>query len=90
MELLIVILLLIIGLLTFLLLKKERVLGIKPETANKNTEVKIVESKEYRKNIFDLLNSIPEGILILNLPPSIDGTSTEVPKAASENEIGNS
>ena len=66
MELLIVILLLIIGLLTFLLLKKERVLGIKPETTNKNTEFKIVESKEYRKNIFDLLNSIPEGILILD------------------------
>ena len=66
MELLIVILLLIIGLLTFFLLKKERVLGIKPETANKNTEVKIVENKEYRKNIFDLLNSIPEGILILD------------------------
>ena len=66
MELLIVILLLIIGLLTFLLLKKERVLGIKPETANKNTEVKIIENKEYRKNIFDLLNSIPEGILILD------------------------
>ena len=66
MELLIGILLLIIGLLTFLLLKKERVLGIKPETTNKNTEVKIVESKEYRKNIFNLLNSIPEGILILD------------------------
>ena len=66
MELLIVILLLIIGLLTFLLLKKERVLGIKPETTSKNTEVKIVESKEYRKNIFNLLNSIPEGILILD------------------------
>ena len=66
MELLIVILLLIIGLLTFLLLKKERLLGIKPETTNKNTEVKIVETKEYRKNIFDLLNSIPEGILILD------------------------
>lgn len=66
MELLIVILLLIIGLLTFLLLKKERVLGIKPETTNKNTEVKIVESKEYRKNIFNLLNSISEGILILD------------------------
>ena len=66
MELLIVILLLIIGLLTFLLLKKERVLGIKPETTNKNTKVKIVESKEYRKNIFNLLNSIPEGILILD------------------------
>ena len=66
MELLIVILLLIIGLLTFLLLKKERVLGIKPEKTNKNTEVKIVESKKYRKNIFNLLNSIPEGILILD------------------------
>ena len=66
MELLIVILLLIIFLLTFLLLKKERVLGIKPEKTNKNTEVKIVESKEYRKNIFNLLNSIPEGILILD------------------------
>ena len=62
MELLIVILLLITGLLTFLLLKKERVLGINPETTNKNTELKIVETKEYRKNIFDLLNSIPEGI----------------------------
>ena len=81
MELLIVILLLIIGLLTFLLLKKERVLGIKPETTNKNTEVKIVESKEYRKNIFDLLNSIPEGILILDKSKKIifsNNSSTEL------------
>ncbi|MDC2983823.1 ATP-binding protein [Candidatus Pelagibacter sp.] len=80
MELLIVILLLIIGLLTFLLLKKERVLGIKPETTNKNTEVKIVESKEYRKNIFDLLNSISEGILILDKSKKIIFTNNSSTK----------
>ena len=33
---------------------------------------------------------VPEGIFIFDFPPSIDGTSTEVPKAASEKEIGNS
>ena len=33
---------------------------------------------------------VPDGILILALPPSIEGTSTEVPKAASVKEIGNS
>ena len=33
---------------------------------------------------------VPAGILIFDLPPSIEGTSTEVPNDASEKEIGNS
>ena len=33
---------------------------------------------------------VPAGILILDLPPSIEGTSTEVPSAAFVNEIGSS
>ena len=33
---------------------------------------------------------VPAGILIFDLPPSIEGTSTEVPRAASVNEMGNS
>ena len=33
---------------------------------------------------------VPAGILILDLPPSIDGTSTKVPKDASEKEMGSS
>ena len=33
---------------------------------------------------------VPGGILIFDFPPSIDGTSTEVPSAASAKEIGNS
>ena len=66
MELLTIILLIIIGLLTFLLLKKERVLGINADENKNNDQIKIVESKDYRKNIYDLLNYIPEGILILD------------------------
>ena len=66
MELLTIILLIIIGLLTFLLLKKERVLGINTDENKNNDQIKIVESKDYRKNIYDLLNYIPEGILILD------------------------
>ena len=31
---------------------------------------------------------VPDGILIFDFPPSIEGTSTVVPSAASENEIG--
>ena len=42
MELLIVILLVIVGLLTFLLLKKERVLGINQEVKENKKEVKIL------------------------------------------------
>ena len=66
MELLIVILLVIVGLLTFLLLKKERVLGINQEVKENKKEVKIIENKDYRENVYNLLNYIPEGILILD------------------------
>jgi len=48
MELLTIILILIIGILSFLLLKKERVLGINLEDNQK--EVKIIENKDYQKN----------------------------------------
>ena len=66
MELLTIILLLIIGLLTFLLLKKERVLGISTDDNKDKNQIKIIESKDYRKNIYELLNYISEGILILD------------------------
>ena len=66
MELLTIILLIIIGILAFLLLKKERVLGIKTEENKTEEQVKVIESKDYRKNIYDLLNYIPEGIIIIN------------------------
>ena len=64
MELLTIILIFIIGILSFLLLKKERVLGINLEDNQK--EVKIIENKDYQKNILSLLNYIPEGIIIIN------------------------
>ena len=64
MELLTIILILIIGILSFLLLKKERVLGINLEDNQK--EVKIIENKDYQKNILSLLNYILEGIIIIN------------------------
>ena len=66
MELLTIILLIIIGILAFLLLKKERVLDIKTEENKTEEQVKVIESKDYRKNIYDLLNYIPEGIIILD------------------------
>ena len=66
MELLTIILLIIIGILAFLLLKKERVLGIKTDENKIEEQVKVIESKDYRKNIYDLLNYIPEGIIILD------------------------
>ena len=66
MELLTIILLIIIGILAFLLLKKERVLGIKTDENKTEEQVKVIESKDYRKNIYDLLNYIPEGIIILD------------------------
>ena len=56
MELLTIILLIIIGILTFLLLKKERVLGINIDNHKVKDQVKIIENKDYRKNIYDLLN----------------------------------
>ena len=66
MGLLSIILSIIIAILVFLLLKKERVLGIQTETENNNKEVKIIESKDYRKNINKLLDYFPEGVLIID------------------------
>ena len=66
MDLLLIILLIIIAFLTYLLLKKERVLGISTDDDKDKNQIKIIESKDYRKNIYDLLNYIPEGILILD------------------------
>ena len=66
MELLTIILLIIIGILAYLLLKKERVLGINTEDKSQEDKVKVIENKDYRKNIHELLNYIPEGILILD------------------------
>ena len=80
MELLTIILLLIIGLLTFLLLKKERVLGISTDDNKDKNQIKIIESKDYRKNIYDLLNYIPEGILVLDKSKKVmfsNNSSTE-------------
>ena len=58
MELLTIILLVIIVLLTYLLLKKEKVLGIKTETKDNNDQIKVVENKDYRKNIYNLLEEL--------------------------------
>ena len=80
MELLLIILLVIIGLLSFLLLKKERVLGINTDNNNHKDLVKIIESKDYRKNIYNLLNYIPEGILILDKSKKIIFTNNSASK----------
>ena len=66
MDLLSIILSIIIAVLVFLLLKKERVFGIQTKTENNNKEVKIIESKDYRKNINKLLDYFPEGVLIID------------------------
>jgi two-component system phosphate regulon sensor histidine kinase PhoR len=66
MELLLIILLIIIGLLLFLLLKKERVLGINTDDNKHKDQIKIIESKDYRKNIYNLLDYFPEEVLILD------------------------
>ena len=65
MELLIFILLIIITFLIYFLLKKERILGINLENDNKSN-TKIIETKNYRSSIYNLLNYIPEGVLILD------------------------
>ena len=80
MELLLIILLVIIGLLSFLLLKKERVLGINTDDNKHKDQVKIIESKDYRKNIYNLLNYIPEGILILDKSKKIIFTNNSASK----------
>jgi two-component system phosphate regulon sensor histidine kinase PhoR len=66
MDFLLIILAIIIGVLTFLLLKKERVLGINTDDSRNKDQVKIVENKDYRKNINDLLDYFPEEVLILD------------------------
>ena len=66
MELLNFILLIIIALLTFFLLKKEKVLGINTEEKNNNEKIKIIENKEYRGSIYNLLNYIPEGVIVVD------------------------
>ena len=80
MELLLIILLIIIGLLLFLLLKKERVLGINTDDNKHKDQVTIIESKDYRKNIYNLLNYIPEGILILDKSKKIIFTNNSASK----------
>ena len=80
MELLTIILLIIIGILAYLLLKKERVLGINTEDNCQEDKVKIIENKDYRKNIHELLNYIPEGILILDKSKKVIFTNNSATK----------
>ena len=80
MELLTIILLIIIGILTYLLLKKERVLGINTEDNSQEDKVKIIENKDYRINIRELLNYIPEGILILDKSKKVIFTNNSATK----------
>ena len=80
MELLTIILLIIIGILSYLLLKKERVLGINTDDSSQEDKIKIVENKDYRKNIYELLNYIPEGILILDKSKKVIFTNNSATK----------
>ena len=66
MELLTYVLLIIIAILLFFLLKKERVLGINTEEKKEEINKEQNENKKYRETIYNLLNYIPEGIIILN------------------------
>ena len=66
MELLTFVFLIIIAILLFFLLKKERVLGINTEVKIEDRKLDEDESKKYRETIYNLLNYIPEGIIILN------------------------
>jgi len=79
-ELLTIILLIIIGILAYLLLKKERVLGINTEDKSQEDKVKVIENKDYRKNIHELLNYIPEGILILDKSKKVIFTNNSATK----------
>ena len=80
MELLTIILLIIIGILVYLLLKKERVLGINIQDKSQEDKVKVIENKDYRKNIHELLNYIPEGILILDKSKKVIFTNNSATK----------
>src|SRR5210317_20199 len=66
MDLLTVILAVIVAILTYLLLKKERVLGINNSIEKDNNKIKFVENKDYRKSINNLLDYFPEEVLILD------------------------
>ena len=66
--------------MTYLLLKKERVLGINTEDNSQEDKVKIIENKDYRKNIHELLNYIPEGILILDKSKKVIFTNNSATK----------
>jgi len=79
-ELLTIILLTIIGILSYFLLKKERVLGINTDDSSQEDKIKIVENKDYRKNIYELLNYIPEGILILDKSKKVIFTNNSATK----------
>jgi len=79
-ELLTIILLIIIGILSYFLLKKERVLGINTDDSSQEDKIKIVENKDYRKNIYELLNYIPEGILILDKSKKVIFTNNSATK----------
>jgi len=47
MELLLIILIIIVAFLTYLLLKKERVLGINVEDKKEQVQTKVIENKNY-------------------------------------------
>ena len=85
MELLTLILLIIIVLLIFLLLKKERVFGIQTEFQDKKAQIQVIDNKDYRKNIYELLNYTPEGILILDKTKKIIFKVKKIIKISSEN-----
>ena len=66
MELLLIILIIIVAFLTYLLLKKERVLGINVEDKKEQVQTKIIENKNYRNNIYNLLNYFPEAVIVID------------------------
>ena len=66
MELLLIILIIIVAFLTYLLLKKERVLGINVEDKKEQVQTKVIENKNYRNNIYNLLNYFPEAVIVID------------------------
>ena len=66
MELLLIILIIIVAFLTYLLLKKERVLGINVEDKQEQVQTKVIENKNYRNNIYNLLNYFPEAVIVID------------------------
>ena len=66
MELLLIILIIIVAFLTYLLLKKERVLGINIEDKQEQVQTKVIDNKNYRNNIYNLLNYFPEAVIVID------------------------